>query len=303
MIIDVRCKGIEDSVAGFLKTGIEALVGRLRERDGGIAQTVPVRLQLVDDMASAVATAGFPAPAPPATQVVGGKEGATLLVDGRLAAAAFAGDGKDLARLAHRIHLDLWQIEEAVGRAGPGVAPANALEQHLAPVVEGLWAEYAAARRAAWTLPADADLMLPHLVELFEALPPATTGDASLALAGGDLEDLFRRSLGRVTHLMQVVGHVHGCLAGIGAPIENLSPALAGRVSQSFLGSRWGATGRVLAALFGSVGQWDAAFLQQTLRPEVEAAFTGLGLTLRPTDDGGLWLEPRAMPASPPGHA
>ena len=229
--------------------------------------------------------------------------GATLLVDGRLAAAAFAGDGQDLARLAHRIHLDLWQIEEAVGRAGPGVAPANALEQHLAPVVEGLWAEYAAARRAAWTLPADADLMLPHLVELFEALPPATTGDASLALAGGDLEDLFRRSLGRVTHLMQVVGHVHGCLAGIGAPIENLSPALAGRVSQSFLGSRWGATGRVLAALFGSVGQWDAAFLQQTLRPEVEAAFTGLGLTLRPTDDGGLWLEPRAMPASPPGHA
>jgi hypothetical protein len=143
-----------------------------------------------------------------------------------------------------------------------------------------------------WSLPADADLMLPHLADLLQVLPPATAEDITLALADGDLADLFGRALGRVTHLMQVVGHVQGSVAGLGRSLAQLSPDLAAQIGASFLGPRWDRLGRLLEALFGSAGQWDGEFLHNALRPEVLAVFAALGLELRPDDDGGVWLAP-----------
>lgn len=297
-MVTVECRGLDPEVAGALEAALREMLAGLQAREGAGFTAAPVALVVVDELAQAAAEAGLPpAPAAPARALLHAG-GAELLLDGRRVAAALGGEAQELARLTHLLHLELWRLQEDVARqARPGLA-RNAFEQHLLPVVEGWWAEYCANRRAVWSLPADADLLLPHLAELLEVLPAATAEDITLALADGDMSDLFARALGRVTHLLQVAGHVQGCLAGLGRSLESLSPELAERLAGSFLGPRWARGGRLLEALYGSAGQWDGEFLHNALRPEVLAVFSALALDLRPDAEGGLWLEPR-LPGGP----
>jgi len=294
-MVTVECRGMDPGAAETLGAGLRQLVAGLQARDDSLAAAGSLRLLVADDFAGALAEEGLAAGAGAAVvQALLRADEVLLLVDARRAAAALAGAPEELARLVHLLHRELWRIQVARRRQASPAPAANDLERHLQPVVESLWAEYVSTRRAVWSLPADADLLLPHLVELVEALPPATAGDITLALAsGGKLDDLFARALGRVTHLMQVAGHVQGYLAGLGRGVESLSPELAERLQTSFLGPRWTRQARLLEALHGSQGQWDGEFLHNTLRPEVLAVFAALGLDLAPAEDGGVWLEPR----------
>lgn len=292
-MVKVECRDVEAAPAASLKAAVEGLVAGLRARDQALSLAGLAALVVVDDFPAALAHAGVGAVDGALAQAVTGPAGAVLYLDGRRLAAILAGPPEELARLAHLLHRELWRIQEAARRQAQPAPVANEFEGHLVPVVEGLWAEYASARRGVWTLPADADLLLPHLAGLLEALPPATLEDSTLALAAGEFGDLFARALGRVTHLMQVVGQVQGYLAGLGRSVESLAPELATPLRGSFLGPRWDRLGRLLEALHGSAGQWDGEFLHNTLRPEVLAVFAALGLDLQPDADGGVWLEPR----------
>jgi hypothetical protein len=311
-MVTVECRGMDPAAAEVLASALRALLGGLQGRDGDLAPAAALRLVVADDFAAALAEEGSGPglgksqvrPVPPrGVEGAGGAEAVVqalhrpgevaLVVDGGRVAAALAGPPEEVARLAHLLHRELWRIQAVERRQARPVAPADDFERHLQPVVEALWVEYVSTRRAVWSLPADADLLLPHLAELLEALPPAVAGDITLALAEGRLDELFARTLGRVTHLMQVAGHVQGYLAGLGRSLESISPELAERLQASFLGPRWARLARLLEALYGSDGQWDGEFLHNALRPEVLAVFAALGLDLRPTEDGGVWLEPR----------
>lgn len=279
--------------AETLISALRRLVTGLQERDAELGRGAACRLVVADDFAGALAEQGVAVLQPGVVHAIHGPDEVMLMMDGRRVAAALAGAPEELARLVHLLHRELWRVEVAARRQVSPAPVANDFERHLLPVVEALWAEYASTRRAAWSLPADADLLLPHLAELVDALPAATAGEITLALAEGSLDELFSRALGRVTHLMQVAGHVQGYLAGLGQGLDSLSPAFAARIRTSFLGPRWARLARLLEALDGSDGQWDGVFLHNTLRPEVVAVFAALGLDLRPAEDGAVWLEPR----------
>jgi hypothetical protein len=293
-MVTMEFRGMDPGTAEVLGAALRELVTGLQSRDDGLVMAGPLRLVVADDFPTVLAEEGAAAGADAVVQALHRAADVLLVVDGRRVAAALAGAPEELARLVHLLHRELWRIQTAECRRASPVAVANDFERHLQPVVEALWTEYVSTRRAVWSLPADADLLLPHLAELLEALPPATAGDITLALAeGGKLDELFARALGRITHLMQVVGHVQGYLAGLGRGLESLSPELAACLRASFLGPRWDRTARLLDALYGSDGQWDGEFLHNTLRPEVLVVFAALGLDLRPDEDGGVWLEPR----------
>lgn len=294
-MVTVECRGLDPEAAEVLAAALRGLVAGLLARDEQLAGVVG-RLVVADDFAEALAAEGL---APGAGALIEGRARADellLVLDGRRLAPVLAGGAEELARLAHLLHRELWRVEATRRRQASPAPAANDFERALQPVVEALWAEYLSTRRAVWSLPADADLLLPHLIELLEALPPATAGDITLALAeGGKLDELFARALGRVAHLMQVVGHVQGYLAGLGRSLESVGPELAARLQASLIGPRWVRAARLLDALHGSEGQWDGEFLHNTLRPEVLAVFAALGLELRPAEDGGVWLEPRPL--------
>jgi hypothetical protein len=292
----IECHGMDAVVAETLGSALRGLVAGLEARDAELVPVGALRLIVADDLAAALAEEGTDASPGAVMQALHRPAEVLLVIDGRRVAAALAGEPEELARLVHLLHRELWRILAVQRRRASPAPAANDFERHLQPVVEAFWAEYVSTRKSVWSLPADADLLLPHLAELLEALPPATAGDITLALAeGGSLDELFARALGRVTHLMQVVGHVQGYLAGLGRGLGSLSPELSARLQASFLGPRWDRGARMLEALYGSEGQWDGEFLHNTLRSEVVAAFAALGLDLRPAEDGGVWLEPRPM--------
>jgi hypothetical protein len=297
-MVTVECRGMDPEAADVLGGALRGLLAGLLGRDGELAAGGALRLMVADDFAAALAEEGLTPGAGALVQALHRDEmrpgELSLAVDGRRVASVLAGGPEELARLVHLLHRELWRIQAAQRRQASPAPAANDFERHLQPVVEAMWAEYVSTRRTVWSLPADADLLLPHLADLLEALPPATAGDITLALAeGGALDELFARALGRVAHLMQVVGHVQGYLAGLGRSLESLSPDLAARMQAGFLGPRWARVARLLEALYGSEGQWNGEFLHNTLRPEVLAVFAALGLDLRPAEDGGVWLEPR----------
>jgi hypothetical protein len=295
-MVTMECRGMDPRAAETNGSALRGLLAGLQARDKELASVGTLRLLVADDFAAALVEEGLAAGATAVVQAQHRPGEVLLVMDGRRVAAALAGAPEELARLVHLLHRELWRIQATERRRASPAPTANDFERHLQPVVEALWTEYLSTRRAVWSLPADADLLLPHLAELLEALPPATAGDITLTLAqGGKLDELFARALGRVTHLMQVVGHVQGYLAGLDRSLADLSPELAARVEASFLGPRWARGARLLEALHGSDGQWDGQFLHNTLRPEVLAAFAALGLDLRPADDGGVWLEPRPV--------
>lgn len=293
-MVTVECRGMDPGAGETLASALQQLLAGLEARDPELARGAAVHLLAADDFAAALADEGSAASPGAVLQALHRPAEVLLVADGRRIAAALAGAPEELARLVHLLHSELWRIRAAERRQASPAEAANDFERQLVPAVEGMWAEYLSTRHAVWSLPADADLLLPHLAELLEALPAATAGDITLALAaGGDLDELFVRALGRVSHLMQVVGHVQGYLAGLGRDLDSISPELATRVQASFFGPRWTRCERLTEALYGSDGQWDGQFLHNALRPEVLAAFAALGLELRPDADGGVWLEPR----------
>jgi hypothetical protein len=296
-MMQLAYRGLDPEAGETLGAALNGLVAGLVARDRELFAVLSPQVLVAGDFEEALAEAGMAVAGAAVAQAVHRADGVTLILDGRRVAAALAGPPAELARLVHLLHRELWRIQEAARRQANPAPALNEFEEHLQPVVEGLWTEYVSTRRAVWSLPADADLLLPHLADLLQALPPATAEDLTLALAEGQLGDLFARALGRVTHLMQVVGHVQGYLAGLGRSLASLSPELAAQLHASFLGPRWERGARLLDALYGSCGQWDGEFLHNTLRPEVLAVFAALGMDLRADSDGGVWLEPRPVAA------
>jgi len=147
-------------------------------------------------------------------------------------------------------------------------------------------------RRAVWSLPADADLMLKHFMDVIDALPPATHEDITLAMASNDLDGLFVRSLGRIAHLVHTAAHAQGYLAGLGKPLGAISPELETALSQSFFGAHWGPLTEQLDALYNASATEAIETQRHALQETLVAVFASLGLQVRRAEDGGVWIEP-----------
>lgn len=282
------------AAAPGLRPVLERLVEGILTRDPELAPRTPLTLLVADDLPAALAALGSSAPAGgDLLQTVHGQEGTTLVLDEPRLTAVLAGETAEVGRLVHLLHRELCRLLDLARRqgSGPGFA-AGSLNSHLHGMALAAWNEYFSTRRAVWSLPADSQLLLPHLAELLDAIPPATAEALTLALVSGDLEDVFATTRGRLTHLIQTAAHAQGYLAGLGLTLDRLGPDMAGRIAGSFLGPRWDRLTRMLEVLQGSHGAWDEIFLTNALKPDLLALFASLGLSLREAEDGGVWLEP-----------
>ena len=118
-------------------------------------------------------------------------------------------------------------------------------DRQLLPIAESMWAGILLdPPLGVWSLPASSDLMLNHLADLNDAFPPSMQEEIALHLAANDLDALFARSLGRITHLLQTIAHCQGYLAGLGRPLA-AEPELEQMLVKGFLAEAWPQTGEV----------------------------------------------------------
>ncbi|MDY0012922.1 MAG: hypothetical protein RBS40_08545 [Rhodocyclaceae bacterium] len=289
--LEWRGPGAQDAAAA-LQPVLEGLVARIFTRDPDLSPLAPLTLLVADDQAASLAELGSPAGGD-LIQAVHGGDGTTLVFDGPRLAAVLAGESAEVERFVHLFHRELCRLRDLERRvASTATFPAGSLDSHIHGMALAAWSEYFSTRRAVWSLPADSQLLLPHLADLLTAIPPAAAEDLTLAMASGDLEQVFAKTLGRLTHLLQTAAHAMGYLAGLELTLDQLGGDMAGRVASSFLGPRWARLARMLDVLFGSAGVWDEVFLSNALRPDVLALFASLGLSLGEAEDGGVWLEP-----------
>jgi hypothetical protein len=296
MAVTVECRGVAPDVAPVVEAAIETVVGRIRQRDTQLMPPGDLLILLAQDYSATLGQlTGRAVPEGGVAQAVHIAAGVHLVLDARHVAGALAGEAEGVARLVHLVHRELARLHAAADRAAdPALAGllTGEFERHLYPLAEGMWEEYFSTRRSVWSLPVEADLLLPHLVDLVEVLPAATAEEIALAAGDGSMQECFARTLGRVAHLVQSMGHCQGYLAGLGRHLEAISPDGATRLQASFAGARWARSARMLDALYGSAGKWDADFLYSALLPEVVGHFAGLGLQLQRSEDGGVWLGP-----------
>ena len=230
-------------------------------------------------------------------------EAVTLLVDGGAMSAALAADGDAVAGFVHLFHRELSRIHDARTRLGQSESLELLLDcdfdRQLLPIAESMWGEYFSTRRSVWSLPSGSDLMLNHLIDLIETLPPSMSEEIALHLGTHDLEGLFARSIGRITHLLQTVALCQGYLAGLGRPLAELAPEHAGQLQASFLAASWDSLAARLDALYsGAARNTEALYL--ALQPDLLAVFAALGLRIRRADDGGVWLDPMPVAGQSP---
>ncbi|MBT0960894.1 hypothetical protein [Denitromonas iodatirespirans] len=306
MIKQVRCLGDKiEAVAPTVDIVLKELARRIVARDAALAGVLD-EVVVADDFPAALQALGEPpAPAgaivPTVARTLYRETGPVLVLEGAQVAAALGSEVDAMARFVHLLHGELWRIRLhldalAAGEAGLGAWHDSVFDSQLRPVVEAMRSEYAVSRCTVWSLPADADLMLKHLLDVIDALPAATTED--VAANPADVDGLFVRSLGRIAHLMQTAAHAQGSLAGLERSMASISPDMAAAIAASFFGPHWAALPAQLAATFEAP---DAATLEAArgeLQRSVQAVFAALGLQLRRAEDGGVWLAPGAA-ASP----
>lgn len=298
----VKCVGEKiEAVAPTVDIVLKELARRIVARDAALDGVLD-EVVVADDFPAALQALGEPpAPAgaivPTVARTLYREAGPVLVLEGAQVAAALGSEVDAMARFVHLLHGELWRIRLhrdalAAGEAGLGAWHDSVFDSQLRPVVEAMRSEYAVSRRTVWSLPADADLMLKHLLDVIDALPAATAED--VAASPADVDGLFVRSLGRIAHLMQTAAHAQGYLAGLERSMASISPEMAAAIAASFFGAHWAALPAQLAATFEAP---DAAALEAArsdLQRGVQAVFGALGLQLRRAEDGGVWLAPGA---------
>jgi len=305
VVTDVECRGERiGALASTVEIVLKELVRRICARDQAL-EGVPGRIVVADDLPEALVSLGeAPPPAgaimPTVARTVYRETGPVLVLDGAQVAASMGGEAEDMARLVHLLHSEMWRIRIhldalAAGEDALGAWQESVFDSQLRPVVETMRHEYGVTRRTVWSLPADADLMLKHLMDVLDALPPATQEDVTLAVAGDDLDGLFVRSLGRIAHLVHTAAHAQGYLAALGKPLAEISPEMDAALAQGFFGSHWGPLTEQLDALYRARGDDEVEARRMCLQQTVIDVFASLGLQVRRAEDGGVWIEPGVL--------
>lgn len=302
MVTQVECRGDRiGEVAPTVEIVIKELVRRICARDQAL-EGVPGHVVVADDFPAALVSLGEPPPpagaiVPTVARALYREAGAVLVLESEQVAKALGGEAEDMARFVHLLHGEMWRMRLYLDalRAGEDALGAwqdSVFDSQMRPVVEAMRSEYAVTRRAVWSLPADADLMLKHFMDVIDALPPATHEDITLAMAGNDLDGLFVRSLGRIAHLVHTAAHAQGYLAGLGQPLGAISPELETALNQSFFGAHWGPLTEQLDALYNASATDAVETQRHALQETLVAVFASLGLQVRRAEDGGVWIEP-----------
>lgn len=168
--------------------------------------------------------------------------------------------------------------------------PADALAAQFAPVVARMFDEYRANRASAWSLPARADLLLPHLLGLLEELPAACERALADYRLDGNLDALAGISMARLALLMQTTAFSLGYLAGLGRSVADIAPELKAGIDASLLGREWPRIAALLAGAAASEGEARALQLDM-LRTRVIAVLGAMGLSARLGADGAVWMD------------
>lgn len=281
--------------AAALRTALSELLERLYARDTALS---PSRLKslVVTDVAGATPqdTAALP---PLSRSDVEGGFG--LALSAPFVEQALGGEADHLLQLVHAVHRELWRGELAA-MAVP-TPTQDALAAQFAPIATLMLDEYRANRASTWSLPGDADLLLPHLLGLLDELPAA--GERALAAYrnDGDLDTLVGLSMARLTHLMQTVAFSLGYLAGLGRTAGDIAPELKAGIDASIIGREWPRIAALLSGAAASEG--DARALQlDMLRTRIVAVLGSMDLTVSLDDGRCIWTPTAAMTAGSAAH-
>ena len=283
--IDIRGERLQAGAA-TLRSTLSDLLDRLYTRDDGLERTRLHALVVTDDMPHTT-SGGAPAEMPPLLRQDDG-DGFTLYLAAPFVEQSLAGEADQLLPMVHALHRELWRAELAAGTAA--AAPADALAAQFAPIAALMLDEYRANRSSAWSLPGDADLLLPHLLRLLDELPAASERALADYRIDGDLETLVGLGVARLTHLMQTTAFCMGYLAGLGRSAADIAPELQTGIASSMLGREWP---RIAALLAGAAASEGEARTLQTdmLRTRVIAVLGQMGLGARLGPDGTVWMD------------
>ncbi len=304
MEVKVECRGERiGEAAPMLTQVLHTLMARILERDADLDLSALEKITVAEDYAAAIHEETGEANAAGVVRAVHGESAVGLVIDGAHMAAALAGDAEQVAGFVHLFHRELCRIHDARARLGQSDALELLLgceyDRHLLPIAESMWAEYFSTRRSVWSLPQGSDLMLTHLADLLEALPPAMNEEIVLHLGSNDLDGLFARSVGRIAHLVQTMAHCQGYLAGLERSLQEIGPEYQDLLAASPLAAAWAPLAHRLGVLFASPSR-STESIYLALQQDVMEVFAALGLRIRRAEDGGVWVDPLPVPLQGP---
>ncbi|MCB1907816.1 MAG: hypothetical protein KDH15_10625 [Rhodocyclaceae bacterium] len=296
MEIKVECRGAQIGEAGGMLTQVlDTLLARITERDRDLSLDELDTIILADDFADALRVETGEQMSAGVVRALHRPDSVCLLIDAGHMASALAGDADQVAGFVHLFHRELCRIHDARERLGHSASLDLLLDcefdRQLLPIAESMWAEYFSTRRAVWSLPQGSDLMLTHLADLLEALPPAMSEEIVLHLGTNDIDGLFARSCGRIAHLAQTVAHSQGYLAGLERSLAKIGPEYQTLLDASPLGPIWAPLMHRFGVLFASPSR-STESIYLALQPDVSALFAAFGLRIRRAEDGGVWVDP-----------
>jgi hypothetical protein len=275
-----------DRLAGALtlRTTLADLLDRLYARDSALDAS-RLRALVVTDVVAAPAHGQTEAP-PLAREDAA--DGCTITLAAPYVEQALGGDADQLLQLVHLLHRELWRGQLTLDPVA--AAAADALAAQFSPIVTRMFDEYRANRASAWSLPAKADLLLPHLLGLLEELPAACERALADYRLDGNLDALAGVSMARLALLMQTTAFSLGYLAGLGRTVADIAPELKDGIDASLLGREWPRIAALLAGAAASEG--EARTLQlDMLRTRVIAVLGAMGLAARLGEDGAVWMD------------
>lgn len=280
----IELRGARLEGAATLRNTLAELLDRLYARDGALDASRLKALVVTDDIA---APAQGQTEAPPLVRD-DADDGCTITLAAPYVEQALGGDTDQLLQLVHLLHRELWRSE--LTRDAVAGSPADALAAQFAPIVARMFDEYRANRASAWSLPAKADLLLPHLLGLLEELPAACERALADYRLDGNLDALAGISMARLALLMQTTAFSLGYLAGLGRTVADIAPELKAGIDASLLGREWPRIAALLAGASASEG--EARTLQlDMLRTRVIAVLAAMGLSARLGEDGAVWMD------------
>jgi hypothetical protein len=265
-----------------LRSTLFDLLTRLHARDTGLDPSHLLRVVVNDVPASG--------PTPPQEGIPplfrsGDPDAVVLHLAAPFVEQALAGDSDQLLQMVHAMHRELWRARIATDPAP--VEAGDGLTARFSPIAALMLDEYRANRNSAWSLPGNADLLLPHLLGLLDELPAA--GERALAQCreDGDIERFMGLTIARLTHLMQTAAFCLGYLAGLGRTAADISPELKTVIDASILAGEWPRMAALLAGAAACDG--DARALQMDmLRIRILAVLERMGLRTSLDGDGAI---------------
>ncbi len=300
MDIKVDCRGEQiGDAAPMLTQVLQTLVSRITGRDRDLELDELDTIIIAQDFAAELRHETGEQVSAGVVRALHRPDSVSLLIDGGHMSEALAGDAERVAAFVHLFHRELCRIHDARARLGQSESLAMlldcAFDRHLLPIAESMWAEYFSTRRSVWSLPQGSDLMLTHLADLLEAMPPAMSEEIVLHLGSDDLDGLFARSVGRIAHLAQTMAHCQGYLAGLERSLQVVGPEYQELLAASPLAASWAPLAHRLGVLFASPSRTTES-IYLALQQDVMEIFAALGLRIRRAEDGGVWVDPLPLP-------